>query len=395
MTMFPSRLLAIPLAALTIAFATSIVVAAKPAPPTAASIAWSPATAVAFGFGEVEVGASASQAFTLLNTGGKATRALAISLTGSTDFAITANTCAGTALGPGKACAVTIRYQPTAPGADAAELKATGTKPNVSAALALSGTGAAADAPEHLYWVSRELGTIGRADIDGSNADMEFVAAAGIGYPGVAVDDEHIYWSAVDFDLGIVSIGRSNLDGSGVEPAFILLDDAAEPRYVAVDDTYIYWAEFGTNRIGRANLDGTDVQPAFIPGANNPSAIAVDANSIYWQGNNGWVSRADIDGGNANHAFVYVENGGRGLSVNATHIYWSANAGTISRMDLDGTNLTLDLVVGASTWGLAIDSQYMYWIEDASIGRSALDGSGADHAWIPNIGDMQTLAIGP
>ena len=35
-------------------------------------------------------------------------------------------------------------------------------------------------------------------------------------------------------------------------------------------DAYVYWANNGTDSIGRANLDGTGVNQSFITGAGHP-----------------------------------------------------------------------------------------------------------------------------
>lgn len=145
----------------------------------------------AYDYGELEIGASASQTFTLTNTGGKATRALSVALTGADAFAITADTCTGTAIGPGKSCQVTVAYAPLQSGDDSATLSVSGTNSAVSASLALSGSGAAV---RHLYWTNFSGGTIGRANLDGSNPNQNFITGA-TNPIGLAVDAGHIYWA--------------------------------------------------------------------------------------------------------------------------------------------------------------------------------------------------------
>src|SRR3954453_3347593 len=70
----------------------------------APSIAWSPSGT--FDYGAVTPGQTASQTFTLRNSGGSATAMLSVSLSGSSTFSITSNACTGIALGKGKSCAV-------------------------------------------------------------------------------------------------------------------------------------------------------------------------------------------------------------------------------------------------------------------------------------------------
>ena len=101
------------------------------------SIAFTPNS---FGFGSVSSGASSSETFVLKNTGGSASAALTLSLSGSSAFAITADGCTGTSLGPNKSCHVTVTYQPGTNGStDVATLTATGKKSSATATAALSG----------------------------------------------------------------------------------------------------------------------------------------------------------------------------------------------------------------------------------------------------------------
>src|SRR5690348_13774644 len=203
--------------------------AAKPPP----NIAWSPSTNGTFDYGMVNVGQTASQQFTLTNTGGSATGRLNISLMAPGSFAITSDACTGTALGPRKSCAVTVAFAPTMAGAENTTLTALGRKPPTGPAnLNLTGTGVAL--VRHIYWSNVGTNTIGRADLDGSNVNQSFITGA---------------------------------------------DDPAD---VAVDAEHIYWPNYNTNTIGRADLDGSNPNQNFITtGASNPLGMAVDAGHIY------------------------------------------------------------------------------------------------------------------
>lgn len=106
---------------------------------------WTPATSPGtYSYGSLAAGQTASQVFTLTNSGGSASSALKISLTGSAAFTITADTCTATSLGPKKSCYVTVSYAPATPGqADTATLTAASNK---AATASLTLTGAAAKA---------------------------------------------------------------------------------------------------------------------------------------------------------------------------------------------------------------------------------------------------------
>src|SRR6266545_586956 len=270
------------------------------------SLAFTPSTNGAYDYGTVVVCQTASQTFTLTNSGGSATAALTVALTGSAAFTKTADACTATSLGPGKSCSVTVVYSPTAAGqSDTATLAASGRKAAASTSLTLTGTGGG---PLHIYWGhSPFLPEIGRADIDGQNVDQSFIDIVGPSEPvWVAVDSSHIYWT----NFGTGEIGRADLNGGGVNQSFIT--GASSPSGVAVDSGHIYWTNSGFNgTIGRADLNGGDVNQTFIiPPASFPYGVTVDSGHIYWTNENfngdihGTIGRADLNGQNVNQSFI-------------------------------------------------------------------------------------------
>ena len=91
-------------------------------------------------YGTIDANTTSSQTFTLRNSGGKATSALKVTLTGSSAFSVTADGCTGTSLGPRKICSVTVQYEPTAAGStDSATLAASSKKPPATATASLTG----------------------------------------------------------------------------------------------------------------------------------------------------------------------------------------------------------------------------------------------------------------
>ncbi len=81
--------------------------------------------------------------------------------------------------------------------------------------------------------------------------------------------DAFVYWASNTTS----SIGRANLDGTGVNETFITV--GGHPQAVAVDGQYVYWSTIEPGTIGRAKLDGTDVDPNFISGLPDAEGIAV------------------------------------------------------------------------------------------------------------------------
>ena len=145
------------------------------------------------------------------------------------------------------------------------------------AALALATLALAARADAFVYWTNLQTGAIGRANLDGdpNSVNNNFIPGVNAQAVGVAVDANYIYWANIATPAPPPeqgppgAIGRASLDGTGVEPNFIPSVNAGG---VAVDDQYIYWADSDTGAIGRANLpnapdgDPTNITQSFIGG---------------------------------------------------------------------------------------------------------------------------------
>jgi virginiamycin B lyase len=238
-------------------------------------------------------------------------------------------------------------------------------------------------AVQYIYWTNYS-GTIGRANIDGSNPNQNFIAGS-FGLDGIAVDSSHIYWT----NDREGSIGRANLDGSGANETFLSIGGQTEG--VAVDATHIYWANRNGTTIGRANLDGTGPNASFINAGNAPQSIAVDGTFIYWSISNGCcagggsVERANLDGSGITQSFIPGGNDVNGVAVNSTNIYWANYFGnSLGRAKLDGTGATQNFVSTHNPVGITVGSSSIYWAapNDDAIGRANLDGTGLNGSFI-------------
>ena len=209
---------------------------------------------------------------------------------------------------------------------------------------------------KHIYfsYVRGRYADIARANIDGTGVDRSFIAPKG-GADAIAVDDAHIYWSTA------TGIGRAKLDGSGVDPTFLKLSGGAQD--LAVDSAHIYWSD--PRGIGRANVDGTQPNPGFIAAGPNVDAIAVDSAHIYWANFGGLaitsppgtIGRANLNGSGANPKFITGAHNPSGIGVEGSHIYWANyGLGTIGRANLDGSAANENFIRRADATGLAVDA---------------------------------------
>ncbi len=139
---------------------------------------------------------------------------------------------------------------------------------NVQAAWMSPGTGhgcgIAVDAGS-VYWATAS--GVYSAPLGGGPPST--ISEATTGNCGVAVNAAHIYWATGD--------GWIERDTLGGGPPTPIVEAPLSPCGVAVDANYLYWANSASDTIGRSNLDGSGVDQRFAEGARHPCGVAVDA----------------------------------------------------------------------------------------------------------------------
>lgn len=230
-----------------------------------------------------------------------------------------------------------------------------GTNPNQAFVTGATGPRALAVDGSHIYWADYEGNAIGRANLDGTNVQTDFISATSP--DGVAVDAGHVYWT--NGNPGPDTIGRANLDGTGVDQSFITTADITFE--VAVNDSHIYWANYSGGAIGRANLDGSGATQTLIPAGGDPQGVAVGPGRVYWanyDSTTSSIARANLDGSGSDPDFISGQSNPYGIAVDAGYVYWvNHDVDAVSRATLDGSTITPALVSGADNpWGVAVDA---------------------------------------
>jgi len=104
--------------------------------------------------------------------------------------------------------------------------------------------------------------------------NSNFISGCG---SGIAIQGDFIYFTTSSG----TGIGRANLDGSNVDLNFMTGLNGLI-AFLAADKNNLYWADWaggsGTT-IGRANLDGSGVNQTFISGTVGGFSIAVTGGS--------------------------------------------------------------------------------------------------------------------
>jgi hypothetical protein len=263
-------------------------------------------------------------------------------------------------------------------------------------ALAVFGCAAACAAPAraYVYWTNPGVGnssngtTLGRVNLDGSGVNHALITGAATP-AGIAVDASHIYWA----DQQDNAIGRANLDGSGPNHAFIpnaTSGSSTAPNSVALDGTYVYWTD-GARYIGRAKLDGSGLQPHFIDvgPSSFPIGVAISAGTLYIT-DSASILHVSASGG-APQLVVTLPGSATptSLAVAGGYLYWSAlnlgnpsPSGTIGRALISGAGLDENFIPNLNfPSGVATDGTELYWVDHGpsanTIGRALLGTTGA------------------
>ena len=161
----------------------------------------------------------------------------------------------------------------------------------------------------YVYWSDRNA--IGRVALDGTDLRRRFIELTREGGGGVAdglaSDGAHLYFSRCDKG----TIGRSDLNGSHVEPRFISLGARTCPQGLAVAGTHLYWTQLGSGTIGRARSDGRDTDGRWLNVRTHqgPFQVVADGAHVYWtwggvDGSPSYTGRADTDRSHLDRRFL-------------------------------------------------------------------------------------------
>ena len=197
-----------------------------------------------------------------------------------------------------------------------------------------------------LYWTNPLSRSIGRANLDGSGVDPEFITLD-FNPAFLTLDDTYLYWSAVR------RIGRARLDGSEVNKEFIPDVSASgnvSASGLAVSGTHIYWATGFNGTIGRANIDGTGLEESFVGGLMSTTDVLVAGGFLYWTeaSQERGIGRVGLDGSNPELNFIPEVTFGQGLASDGNTLYITQGAFTIATANLDGSGYS-ELISGFPT----------------------------------------------
>lgn len=248
-----------------------------------------------YAYGRVSIGTTHEHTFTVRNTGGRATRGLTTSLTGSSTFTLVGDSCAGRTLGPRKTCTVTVRFSPGAVSAVSGTLSVTGKNHSTTSRVALSGAGRGfGEGGDSIYWAIAD-GTINTGSLAG---EAGAVLVSPRTYPNqndpnqLVVMDNVIYWA----DTAQGTINSVPVYG-GDDNITTLYSGQKQPTGVAISGRGIYWTNTGDGTINTGPLDG-GTPSTLVSGQKQPKGLTVSGTSLYWANyGDGTINVGPLTGG--------------------------------------------------------------------------------------------------
>ena len=187
----------------------------------------------------------------------------------------------------------------------------------------------------------------------------------------VAVDATHVYWA--NADCCSESIARCPI--TGCVGAAQVIASVEEGFGLALDGTFVYWADHNGGLVQRRASDGTGAIQLVGKGEGAlPVAVAVrDGSAFYVNDFSGEVRRANNPPDGGSTAIGANGQSGREIALDDTYVYWSAQVdpgdpGRINRAPRSGAGpVTLVGPAGGESFGIAVDGNTIYWTAQATV----------------------------
>jgi hypothetical protein len=246
----------------------------------------------------------------------------------------------------------------------------------------------------NVYWtefgdaLGAKNGAVKSCPVSGCLAGGPKLYANGLLNPrGIVVDAQNVYFGTATYGNTQGGIQSCPISGcTGGTPT--TLAPASIPFGIAVDATYVYWADNDDNSVHRVKkIGGTDT--VLYDGGTGliveGTWCVVDSNYIFVSDANQDVVRFPINGG----APSTVAAGGLGapcpLTLDSANIYYGANGGIIraSKTSNDGGTVIASSITDTDSLVIDPTTSTLYWsdygsstADDGTVGKVGTDGGG-------------------
>jgi hypothetical protein len=222
--------------------------------------------------------------------------------------------------------------------------------------------------------------------------------------------------ACVDSDIDPANCGACGHDclggacAAGVCQPITLATGQARPWCMTMDATSVYWTNYDGGTVMRVSLDGA-IRTTVASGGSEPYALAVDSQYVYWTDANASILwRSPLDGGGMDggakmqlYAGAYPGNLLRGVAVARGVVYWADdNKGIFAVPTTGGSPVTVS-ATGPNTrhvdvaCHVALDATNVYWLADFPVGVDSAPLSGGPPTMLvgvpSNLGDTWGIAV--
>jgi hypothetical protein len=217
----------------------------------------------------------------------------------------------------------------------------------------------------YVYWLDTGQGSVRKAPVEGGSVVTLSSNGTRQGDDWIAVDSENVYWSVTTS-----RIFKTAIEGGAETTVVPFRDGRGTIWQFAVNRDALFWIEgsgVGNDSVMRVGKDGGT--PTQLAAIENPTAIAVDEQSVYWAEAPSVGTCPTLDcqsvnkvAGSGGQAVVLAPSGGvvSSLTFDATHVYWLSDARTVTRVSKHGG--AAESVRGpADATTFAVDTSGVYW----------------------------------
>jgi hypothetical protein len=202
-----------------------------------------------------------------------------------------------------------------------------------------------------------------RAPVRGG-APTPIMTTTGSYFDGVAIDGAFVY--VCDVGQGHFAIRRQTLSTPGA--GTVVSDNSDQPVYnpclVVVDDTNVYWTDYGSRQMFKKPKDGSGVREALTTVIGSASlAIAVDSTSVYFGSQPAFVpiTSADAPIDPLTTTYTYPTADSYFIAIDDRYAYYRTGKG-LARMLKNNTGMEALLYQAVTDDGpLATDDAYLYY----------------------------------
>jgi hypothetical protein len=196
---------------------------------------------------------------------------------------------------------------------------------------------------------------------------------------GVAVDSTYIYWADLFGDTvtstgGIYKCAIAECPGT-LGPLVGGADFI--PLTVVVDPSFVYWTDLGTDQVLRCALPSCGGSPQIF--ANNqtePSGLAVYGGHVYWSvgrmptGDGGGVLDCAATGCGTSPTIVAAgQDNPIFVAADDSGVYWTnANSGTVMRCPLAGCTEPVQIARTPAAFWITLDAVSVYFTDSSAFG---------------------------